>query len=72
MLCASQLVIGAYGGGIRYHCPVCDVRTTENGQKLASWTNGQPPASRLCDKQLPTTRRQRLEAKGLMLRTLDW
>lgn len=42
----------AYGGGIRYHCPSCDVRKGLPGYRadipVAQWTHATPPADRLC------------------------
>lgn len=51
--CNQPLIVERYGGGSRYHCPVCDVVSNSNAIKVAYWTNGTPPASLLCDKKLP-------------------
>lgn len=46
-ICGQKLVVENYGGGLRYHCPVCDVR---QGEKLPmiSWTNAKPPQPAVC------------------------
>ena len=50
--CSAPLVVQAYGGGTRYHCPKCDVRDW-NGLPVAYWTNGPIPASRECENKKP-------------------
>lgn len=47
--CDRYLVISIYGGGHRYYCPTCDIRL--NGFfSIISWTNGNPPKNRKCNK----------------------
>ena len=53
--CKQTLVIQPYGGGHRYHCPVCDVRKNIYGLTMATWTNGEP-ASDMCQNKKKHTR----------------
>lgn len=47
--CNADLVVQSHGGGVRYHCPKCDVRPFF-GLPVAYWTNGPVPAGRKCEK----------------------
>jgi len=51
--CATPLVIQAYGGGTRYHCPTCDVHQPAYGIIHAYWTNGPVPDDRKCPNKKP-------------------
>lgn len=46
--CGHELLVQAYGGGTRYHCPKCDVREPAHGILCAYWTNGPVPEGRKC------------------------
>lgn len=39
-MCGYSYVTQPYGGGTRYHCPICNVRKNEYGIPMVSWTNG--------------------------------
>lgn len=49
--CEATVKVENYGGGVRYHCPSCDVRRNEYQMPMASWTNASPPQDRRCTKQ---------------------
>lgn len=49
--CGAQLRVENYGGGVRYHCPYCDVRRNEYRIPMAQWTNAAPPEDRRCNKK---------------------
>lgn len=38
-MCGYSYRSEPYGGGVRYHCPSCDVRKNAYGITLVSWTN---------------------------------
>lgn len=50
VICGNLVKAERYGGGSRYHCPVCDIRT-ENGLKMANWINAAPPEDGVCHKE---------------------
>jgi len=53
-VCGAPLVVEHYGGGLRYHCPECDVQCSADTGHMptASWTNGAPPDDRRCPRIL--------------------
>lgn len=63
--CGCKLVVQGYGGGVRYHCPACDVSGVVDGDlSFISWTNGPPPQRRRCRNDI----RNMLTGRDL----LDW
>jgi hypothetical protein len=53
--CGQPLAVERYGGGLRYHCPDCDVNKGRHYMMTtATWTNAAPPKDRLCPNKVRT------------------
>jgi hypothetical protein len=55
VVCGHPLKVERYGGGLRYHCPCCDIRRGDF-LPMIQWTNATPPKGETCQRQVTPSR----------------